>query len=86
MPIPDDHRAYLAEMRGMDHDSLGREVLRGLTYDETEEYYRYLRDRLEDRETSSQGSRYLDLHAKYERARLEIIMAENEARRSGPSN
>ena len=38
MPINEALRPFLVEMRGLSTDSQGREVLVGLTFEETEEY------------------------------------------------
>ena len=86
MAIPESHKPYLIEMRGLDRDSLGRDVLRGLTYEETEEYFAYLDNRLQDRDTSGDSTRYLDLHGKYEHARHEFLLIEMAAKRSGPKH
>jgi hypothetical protein len=71
----DAERTFLAEMRGLTTDAQGREVLVGLTLDETEFYMEYTRKfefitpkgirETEDRE------RYLKLHNKYDLARVD---------------
>jgi len=84
----DTERAYYTEMRGLTSDAEGREVLVGLTFEETVfciEYKRKLepggpprnRDR-EDRE------RYLRLHEKYDVARLEVVGSEVHLRNKNP--
>ena len=81
----DDERAYLTEMRGITTDSSGREILVGLTLDETAFYIEYARASIlglsRDQE---QSDRYLELHEKHERARLAILAAENQLRVDNP--
>ncbi|RSV15669.1 hypothetical protein CA235_07395 [Sphingomonas sp. ABOLF] len=81
MPIPEQDFPFLTETRALAFDEAGRAVLRGLTYDETEEYLRAL-----DVESSSENDRFNELGTKHERARIAIISAENEARHAGPAN
>jgi len=89
MPVNQAHRPYLEFMRMLARDDEGREVLVELTYGETEWYFAYLDDKFgtdegRTRKTVAQESadrdRYLELHDRHERLRLEIVMAEVEAR------
>lgn len=69
-------RAHLIEMRAISTDSQGREVLVGLTFEETDFYMNYLRDKSD----SSMKQRYLKLYEKHESARLAVLIAEKELR------
>jgi hypothetical protein len=71
----------LTEMRGISTDTQGREILVGLTHDESQEYVVYLNARLANRQTSIEaGDRYVELNNKYESARLAVLGAEIAAR------
>jgi hypothetical protein len=89
MPANETHRPYLEFMRMLGRDTQGREILVGLTYDETEWYFANLEeefgtDRPRPRKTSEERNadrdRYLELHDRHERTRLQILGAEVEAR------
>lgn len=75
-------RAYHREMRSLTTDAGGREILVGLTLEETEFYVSYSRRRSSgdrDRDPVNK-SRFLELHEKHEWVRLQIIGAEVQAR------
>lgn len=85
--LGDSERAYMVEMRMLTTDALGQETMVGLTPDEADFYILYARAR-----GSGSGShdaesrdRYLELHDKHERARLTLLMAENELRIDRPT-
>ncbi len=85
--LGDSERAYMTEMRMLTVDTQGHETLVGLTLDEADFYILYSRAR-----GSGTGShdddardRYLELHDKHERARIMVLMAENELRVDQPT-
>lgn len=82
----ESERAYLSEMRAITTDGHGREVLVGLTLEETAWYVAYSKARLtgEHREPED-GKEYLELYDKHERARLQVLGAEIEARNENPT-
>jgi hypothetical protein len=83
----DSERAWHSEMRGLATDEQGREVLVGLTMDETIFYTTYSRTRAAgdpDRDPDNRG-RFLKLRQKHEVARIQVIAAENELRVGNPS-
>lgn len=82
LDLNDGERAYMQEMRILTTDTEGNEVMVGLTLDETlimlEHNRRFLAG---DRDRSEAGREsYLRLHEKHERARLQVLGAENELR------
>lgn len=81
----DSERAHLREMRALATDALGREVLVGLTFEETAFYVTYGRDRIKGISRPDDGEKYLELHDKHERARLSVLGAENELRNDKPT-
>jgi hypothetical protein len=81
----EDERAHLTEMRAITKDSQGREVLVGLTLDETVIYMAYHRKIRTGEHDSEGGEVYLELHNKHERARLAVIGAEHILRTENPS-
>lgn len=79
-------RVYLKEMRAISSDSQGREILCGLTREETLFYMAHSRafvsgNRDRDRDNRDE---YLKLHDKHELARLEILGAEAYIRNEAP--
>lgn len=81
LEITNSERAYLIEMRALGTDELGREVLVGLTVEESAIHLGYAHERVGGMHRSVEdGDRYLALHDKHERVRLAIIFAEVEAR------
>jgi hypothetical protein len=77
-------RQSLTMMRALAQDEQGREVLVGLTIEETEElmghYRRFPKERVPDREKQ----RFRELHDKHEKARLEVIGSEAYLRSHEP--
>jgi hypothetical protein len=55
-------------------DDGGRRVLVGLTFDETEEHLRYVRDRDAGLDTPDQVQRNRELHGKHEVARHFVVL------------
>lgn len=83
--FPDHERAYLLEMRALATDEQGRDVLVGLTHEETEAYLDYARSRLRgNHNPACSGEDYLRLHEKHEIARLAVLGAETEKRVGDP--
>jgi hypothetical protein len=72
-------RSYFEDRRMLSTDSEGREVFRGLTLEESGEFWGFLRDGVMEIAVPQERDRYLDLYVKHEKARLQIIMAEIEA-------
>ncbi len=88
--ISDSERAYLVEMRALTTDAEGREVLVGLTFEETLEYLKLAHTTGASGASSAgarydDGERYLALHDKHELARLEILGAEHQKRVDKPT-
>jgi hypothetical protein len=81
----EDERAYLTEMRKITTDARGNEVLVGLTLEETDFYINHTRQRITGEDNQRNGGKYLDLHEKHERARLEILGAEIYLRDENPT-
>ena len=81
----DGEHAYLTEMRAITTDAQGREVLVGLTLEETGFYIAYSRDLRGNSHNSEDSDRYLELHEKHEAERLGVLMAENQRRVDNPS-
>jgi hypothetical protein len=82
----DSERVWHTEMRGISTDEQGREVLVGLTMEETVFYVTRTRNRGSGVRDSDPGNRarFLELGQKHERARLQVIGAEIELRRENP--
>jgi len=82
----DAERAWHSEMLGLAVDEEGREVLVGVTMEETEFYVTHIRKRTcGDRDRNPVNrTRFLELHEKHEIARLQILEAENYVRRENP--
>jgi len=79
MSLIDEHRAFLTETRALARDEQGREVLAGLTIEETELYLRGLGE-------GGVSEEWLELSGRHLQARIRIISAENEARHAGPKH
>ena len=77
-------RAHKTEMRAITKDSQGREVLVGLTFDETAFYMSFSRKFLSGDQDSEDSEVYLELHEKHEHARFEVIGAEHILRTENP--
>lgn len=82
----DSERQWHSEMRSLTTDEHRREVLVGLTAEETDFYVTYLRRRnTGERDPSAANrDRFLELRQKHERARIEVIGAENQLRVTDP--
>jgi hypothetical protein len=82
----DQERAWHTEMRGISTDEHGREVLVGLTMEETVFYMSRARNRASGVRNSDPDNRtcFLGLHQKHELARLQVIGAEIELLRENP--
>lgn len=80
----DSERKWHADMRSLTTDERGREVLVGLTVDETEFYVASIRTRPSDEHASGDGRRFLELRQKHERARLQVLAAESQLRIENP--
>ena len=78
-------RTFLTELRAITKDAQGREVLVGLTEQETAFYMEYSRRRLKGEGDPSGRDRYLELSEKHELARLSILGAEQQLRTENPS-
>jgi hypothetical protein len=81
-------RQYLTEMRAIGIDGEGREVLVGLTFDETAWYFEYSDRKLHGKSGTNldeDRDRYLVLSDKHERARLQVLGAEIEKRIDDPT-
>lgn len=98
MPINEADRAYMEEMRMLTRDADGREVLVGLTFEESEWYLAHVEAdvgtaderaaRLADmtpEEHDAETERYLALHDKHELARMEVLGAEHQLREVKPT-
>lgn len=85
----DRDRAFLTEMRAISTDSNGREVLVGLTADETDWYFAYCDRRISGAHRgpnySDDPDRFLALDDEHERARLEVLGAEMQKRTNNPT-
>jgi hypothetical protein len=85
----DKHRAHLTEMRAIATDQDGREVLVGLTFEETEWYFDYQAQRLSGqrgRDHTTNRRRFLALYEKHEQARLQVIGAEFQKQTDNPTS
>lgn len=82
----DSERDYLAPLGAIVKDAQGREVLVGLTTEETEFYMGYLRRRAAGEILAPEGDdeRYDELHHKHEMARFAVLDAENYRRVNKP--
>ncbi|RPH50974.1 MAG: hypothetical protein EHM85_08395 [Desulfobacteraceae bacterium] len=80
-----ERQAHLKEMRAIDEDNEGNEVLVGLTVEETSFYLNYLQQRLLGDADPTDGERYLKLHDKHEKARFSVLGAELILRTEKPS-
>jgi len=80
----DAERDVLNEMRALSTDSEGREILVGLTIEETVFCMEYVRNRMQGHNDSQNGARYLELHEKHECARFAVLGAEHYIRTENP--
>lgn len=75
----DDERDCLVEMKSITTDANGREVLAGLTEEETEFYMECVRCGQRPGDPSARA-RYDDLEIRHQLARASIFAAQNRAR------
>ena len=75
---------HLSEMRAISTDSQANEVLVGLTLEETALYMAHSRAFLTDERDRTNRKKYLELHDKHEKARLEVLGAEIYVRNERP--
>jgi hypothetical protein len=83
--LPVERQEYLKEMRAIDGDNEGNEVLVGLTVEETSFYLKYVEQRVSGDSDPSDGEKYLKLHDKHEKARFSVLGAEHVLRTEKPS-
>lgn len=82
--LTDGERHYLQEVRALTTDENGIEVFAGLTLDESERYH-FLSNPYRSRNGNhAETDEYIALNNKHERARLQIIAAENVLRVQNP--
>jgi hypothetical protein len=79
----ESERAHLLEMRALKTNERGRDVLVGLTEEESDFVVEYGRQRLRGEDSRLDRARYLNLNGKHERTRLAIIGAEIASRDQG---
>lgn len=77
-------RAFLSEMHAITTDGSGREVLVGLTADETTTYMTLTRKFASQPLRPDENEVYLSLHDKHESARIAVLAAENVLRVDKP--
>ena len=84
--LSDSDREYFTEMRALTRDTQGREVLVGLTFEETVEYVTYSKSSMSGKTTYDPEARdhYLELHDKHQRARFQVLGAEHVLRTENP--
>ena len=79
-------RAHLEFLRALTTDVQGNEHLVGLTLEETAWYLEYSEARARDEHRPrTDGKTYLELVEKHERARMQVVGAENELRVVNPT-
>jgi hypothetical protein len=81
--IDEKYRTYLEEMRALAKDAEGREILVGLSFEETAEVHRYIERRDAPNfpfgpGDNELGEKYLELNEKHEIARQRVLEAERE--------
>jgi hypothetical protein len=81
----DSEREWHSEMRSLTRDEHGREVLVGLTFEETDFYVTYLRTRHTAVRGRGDRDRFLELHQRHEIERHQVLAAEIYLRRENPS-
>ncbi len=83
--LPAERQLYLKEMRAIGEDDEGREVLVGLTVEETSFYLNYGEQYVHGDVEPNDGERYLELHDKHEKARFAVLGAEHVLRTEKPT-
>ena len=82
LPLTDEQRADLTEIRALAVDSQGREIFVGLTFEESVFYVEHGRRRFAGEDTSrADRLRYLELAEKHDSA---VVAAEIERRNENP--
>ena len=80
LEVSAETREYLTELRSLGTDAQGREVLVGLTFEESKAYIEHGNAQVFGKHVSrAENDRYLELHDKHEPARQAVIDAEVEA-------
>jgi hypothetical protein len=80
----DAERAYFQETRAIAKDERRREVLVGLTYEETGFYLAYSREFGQQRRSRADRQVYLRMHDRHERMRLDVACTEISLRKEHP--
>ena len=81
----DDERIFKLQMRGLAKDSEGREVLVGLTLEETAFFMNRSRKFAVGIREHETKKRWLELAAKHEAARFAVLASEHELEREKPT-
>jgi hypothetical protein len=85
LTFTDEERMSLTENRALTTDSQGRELLVGLTADETEALMNHRRKVSQGDRDRTNRKYCLELHHKHELARLEVVGTEIYVRAEKPS-
>ena len=92
LELTEGEEAYLTEMRSLTTNEFGERILAGLTVKESIAYIEYQRRWLAERsdpdlnrETHARRRQHMAMDELHERARMRIVMAENELRVEGPT-
>lgn len=80
----DADRAFLKEMCAITTNSLGQEILVGLTVEETEFYMKFSNQTNSTNFSDKDKERYLELNQKHEFARLGVLAGENQLKNDNP--
>lgn len=64
-PMSEEEFQFFGESNTLDRDVLGRTVLRGLTFEETESYLRHWRQQVAGEEDRDGRRRFIDLHNRH---------------------
>jgi hypothetical protein len=83
----DKFRNHLTELRHISTDNEGREVLVGLTFEETNWFFAYLERRTSDAPRAREDDeRYRALQARHELTRMQVVGAEIQKRTDTPTS
>lgn len=83
----DKFRDHLTEMRRISTDDEGREVLVGLTAQETDWYFAYIEKRMSGAQRHREDrDRFRMLHDRHVRARMQVLAAEIQKRTDSPTS
>ena len=83
--LPEEEQNYFREMRAIVKDDEGREVLVGLTAEESSVYLSYLQRMKTGQRDAEETAEYLRLHEKHNNARFQVLGAEHVLRTEKPS-